>query len=297
MSQDDSNHKIIYSFLKAKYISGEPFSKEELTSETDLSEGSAKTYFSKLIRTFLFPTKSGMYKVGESFIKVGTWKKFKSHISQSRSANSNYKQFVHPDVIIFEFFMPLSNENYLRISLDNLFYKDTVVKRLKRTGRENVLKYFKEFQNEENDALFEKVASWISEKFIGYSISHVNGRYRADDLKNAQEIYVDNHPNLSRYIVDETTAIVKFIFPVGKAKKQKGLFDEREEFETYFTILSDAEIEAERKKTDEEAEKVRWAFYYLFVRAIIELVNGEDEIWLLESGHKNRLHRWVLDES
>jgi hypothetical protein len=32
----------------------------------------------------------------------------------------------------------------------------------------------------------------------------------------------------------------------------------------------------------------------LFVRAITEVVNGEDEIWMVETGLKNRLHIWQL---
>jgi len=35
---------------------------------------------------------------------------------------------------------------------------------------------------------------------------------------------------------------------------------------------------------------VRWSFDNLFVSSILEVVNAEDEIWLVESGMKNRLH-------
>ena len=47
----------------------------------------------------------------------------------------------------------------------------------------------------------------------------------------------------------------------------------------------------------DEAARIRWFFYILFVQSIVEIVNGEDEIWLLESGFKNKLHIWRVHNS
>lgn len=63
----------------------------------------------------------------------------------------------------------------------------------------------------------------------------------------------------SRYLIDETTAVTRFIFPC---------------------------------ENDTEADQVEFFFTNLFVRAIIEVVNGEDEIWMVETGLKNQLHIW-----
>ena len=44
-----------------------------------------------------------------------------------------------------------------------------------------------------------------------------------------------------------------------------------------------------------EADAVRWFFYLLFVQSIVQVVNGEDEIWMVESGMKSKLHIWRLN--
>ena len=41
-----------------------------------------------------------------------------------------------------------------------------------------------------------------------------------------------------------------------------------------------------------EANQIRFIFKNLFVRSIQALVDGEDEIWMLESGITNRLYIW-----
>jgi len=41
-----------------------------------------------------------------------------------------------------------------------------------------------------------------------------------------------------------------------------------------------------------EAELVRYFFDALFVQTIIQLINAEDEVWMVESGMKNRVHIW-----
>lgn len=46
----------------------------------------------------------------------------------------------------------------------------------------------------------------------------------------------------------------------------------------------------------EEAASIRWFFNQLFVQSILEVVNGEDEIWLLESGMQNQLHIYKVKD-
>ena len=41
---------------------------------------------------------------------------------------------------------------------------------------------------------------------------------------------------------------------------------------------------------------MRYFFDAVFVRSIIQLVNAEDEIWMVESGMRNRVHIWRVDE-
>ena len=46
---------------------------------------------------------------------------------------------------------------------------------------------------------------------------------------------------------------------------------------------------------DQEYESISWFFRVLFVENILQVVNGEDEIWMVESGVCSRLHRWVVE--
>lgn len=62
-----------------------------------------------------------------------------------------------------------------------------------------------------------------------------------------------------KYLIDETTAVARFIFPY---------------------------------KDSDELENVRYLFGILFVRSIIQLVNGEEQIWMIETGPQNRVHVW-----
>ena len=64
-----------------------------------------------------------------------------------------------------------------------------------------------------------------------------------------------------RYLIDETTAVTRFIFPCGG-----------------------------------DAQVIRWFFEALFVQSIIQVVNGEAEIWMVESGLVNQLHIWKVAE-
>lgn len=47
----------------------------------------------------------------------------------------------------------------------------------------------------------------------------------------------------------------------------------------------------------EDAATIRWFFRALFVQSILQVVNGEDEIWMVESGMRNRLHIWRVEEA
>ena len=87
------------------------------------------------------------------------------------------------------------------------------------------------------------------------------------------------------YLIDETTAIVRFIFPVGFPVKNNNIFGAEQ-----FQENLDDSIENEEIIT--ESIRIRFLFKNLFVRKILDLVKGEDEIWMLESGIRNQLYIW-----
>jgi len=199
-----------------------------------------------------------------------------------RNKKSDYSIFCHDHLVTFEFILPLTNESQLRNALDALFYKDSVMKRLKTINFKHLQKYFGRSEQNKQDKFFEDICEWISERFRGYSISHVRGRYRAEDLCLLQ----DAHHFISNggtYLIDETTAIVKFIFPLGDSKPVNE-----------FTFESDLEDSGMCSSQEilKEYGKIRFLFFKLFVQNIIEIVSEEDEIWMMESGLRHRLYSW-----
>lgn len=181
----------------------------------------------------------------------------------------------------------LSNESYLRTALDSLFYADSIRGRLKSVGLDKVHIQFPRNENESDTSFMDRVCLWITGKFFGYSISHVNGRFRAGNLKSVREAAELFEKKSGRYLVDETTAIVRFILPCGKPSENK--------FHAY-NDYREPPLDEDEQKTKKEASLIRFFFWILFVRSIVEFVNGEDEIWLLESGMTNRLHIWRVKE-
>lgn len=280
------NQKRAFEFLLEKFNTQESFSKHEFQKATGWERSAFNTYFSKQFKTLLLPIKKeGRYRVSEVFRRFITWDNFQLHVTQSRHVASDYSVLAYDNVIIFEFFMPLTNEGYLRTALDALFYKDSIIQRLRTMDEKILTNYFERNADESIDDYYERICEWVSVKFGGYSISHVNGRFRADQLLTFQE--VSNIVSKSgRYLVDETTAIVRFIFPCGDPNPTR-IFSS----DSYFEDLALVE---DSHKVESDAALIRLLFFKLFVQSIVLIVNGEDEIWMLESGMLNRLHIWRI---
>jgi hypothetical protein len=288
MSAKTDGQKNAFEFLLDKFTKHEPFSKAEFQEATGWDKpGTFDTYWSKQYETLLSKQDDGKYRVTEAFRRFTIWEKFRNHVTQNRRVASDYNTFTYDTVLLFDFFMPLTNEGYLRTALDALFYKDSILARLKSVGIEQVKAHMPANAGESDPQYLDQVCNWISRTFIGYSISHVNGRYRAGDLKSMQEAYEAMAKISGRYLVDETTAIVRFIFPCGSPAQNK-FHSSADYFEK---LVGDGE------QTKDEAARIRWFFYALFVQSIVEIINGEDEIWLLESGFKNKLHIWKVHNS
>jgi hypothetical protein len=288
MSTESIQQENAFKFLLDRFESRKPFTKKEFQQATGWTRQSFVTYWPKQFKTLLVELADGSYRVGEVFRRVASWEKFRGHVSQVRRVAADYTTSTFDTVLVFEFFMPLTNEGYLRTALDALFYKDSILVRLRIAGVENVKARFPLQGSEEDGAYLERMCGWIAGKFIGYSISHVNGRYRAGELKSIQEASDDFLKPSGRYLVDETTAIVRFIFPCGKPAKNK--------FGATGSYFDKGSAEGDQE-TNKEAENIHWFFHALFVQSIVEIVNGEDEIWLLESGFKHKLHIWRVQNT
>jgi hypothetical protein len=280
--------QLAYDFLFDKFETQATFTKGEFQAHTGWPDNSFNTYWSKQYSTLLVPIDSQNYRVSEAFRRVLDWRDFQTHVTQNRRVSSDYSTFTYENVVLFEFFMPLTNEGSLRQSLDALFFKDSVESRLRSSDQSILKRKFPPAPTETDSDYMNRICEFVSNTFGGYSISHVNGRYRADILKTHAELFSSETKWGNGYLVDETTAVVKFIFPVGESVDSKFVSDT-----TYFETLAES-----HPNTDalDSAEQVRWLFYILFVQSIVQVVNGEDEIWLLESGLKNRLHIWRVKD-
>lgn len=285
----DENQRLVFDYLLARFRDQVPFKKAELQIVTSWTESSFDTYWSKQLKRFLVRAPSGKLRVGETFRLYTTWERFQKYVTQTRGGSSDYTSLIYDNIIVFEFFMPLTNEEHLRTSLDALFYKDTVLRRLRSIDEEKLTVHFPRALDVTEDAHLDRVATWIGDHFGGYSISHVSGRFRAGDIVTraaAAEIQQDG----ARYLIDETTAIVRFIFPCGSPARREAPLSA--------DAFAEAVLHAEGLLDTyaiAEATKIRWAFGVLFVQSIVQVVNGEAEIWMVESGMRNRLHIWRVE--
>jgi len=94
------------------------------------------------------------------------------------------------------------------ITLDALFYKDTIKFRLNLLDPLLLRAQFPAARGRIERRLLERVCQFVGGKFGGYSILHVSGRFRAAQLMTQVE-----GKKAERYLVDETTAVVRFIVP------------------------------------------------------------------------------------
>lgn len=274
-----TNQQRAHEFLLKKFDSLESFTKDEFEDACGWpkDKDTFSTYWTKQFRKLLVPVGKDSFRVSEVFRRFIEWEQFQSHVTQNKHVASDYSGVTYSWVMMFEFFMPLTNEGYLRTTLDALFYKDRVKRRLK-ANIEGLKKHFPVSVGQDDDAYLEGLCAWVAKHFGGYSIGHVAGRYRAGELKTLLETH---QMSQGRYLVDETTAIVRFIIPFGQ--KTTTAFEADRPGTSPIQSHADGESEAAR---------IRYFFGILFIQQIVEAVNGEDEIWLLESGFRSKLHVW-----
>lgn len=271
-----------FKFLREKYGTQELFSLHQFQEAAGFTDESIGTYISKQFRDLLVEVSPEKYRVSLAFRRYATWPKFRDNVvTQNRILTHEYASSSYENVVMFEFFMPLRNEELLRFALDGLFFKDSITFRLHTIDEADLKHQFPKQLTESDEAYFERICAWLADRFVGYSISPVSGRFRIGNLKTRAEVLTQEASTPDRYLADETTASVRFIFPCKGNPPSKG-----------GTILGGYE-EALR----EEAASIRWFFNQLFVQSILEVVNGEDEIWLLESGMQNQLHIYRMKDS
>jgi hypothetical protein len=165
-----------------------------------------------------------------------------------------------------------------------LFYSDTVEQRLREIGVTKLADVVVRTSGETAEAFYIRVVELAAARFGGYSVSHVSGRYKAAPLMTRHSA-LEHVTGGGRYLIDETTAVVRFIIPC-----QTGAFTFSDTLEPNADWLG--LFHAPDGALDVEVDLVRKLFFLLFVETVVRTVKGEDEIWLVESGVRDRLYRW-----
>jgi len=246
-----------HSFLVDHFLNAKSFTKEELADSVGWSKATIDTYWSKQFKALVERQPDGTFQLREGFRQFLDWKHFRRLVTQVRSVAADYEPKILKTIIVYEFYMPLTHESALRMTLDSLFYKDIVESKIKRIGLGKLKEGFKSKPGESDEAYETRLYDFISRNFGGYSIYHVEGRFRSGAFLTQDEAAKLQIVG-TRYLVDETTAVTRFIFPCDAA----------------------------------EVEEVRFLFEKLFMRSITELV-GEDQIWMVESGMQHQVHIWT----
>ncbi len=268
---------LAFDFLLKQAQGRKTFSVEDLSAESGWSIAETKELFTNRLSD-LVHEKGDKYFAKPEILRVRL-DDFKELLHQKKRLFTDYALEVSPSILIYEFFMPLSREDRLREALDNLFYKDTIEQRIQEIGFSRIRDGLKLPSDHSEEKIRQLVFDFMESTIGGYSVYLVNGRYRADELASREDVG-NRSPAYGPYIVDETTAIVRFILPV---ETDAGKFE-------YGKIIEPASIATDTKK---RADQLRWLFLNFFAEALIRVVQKEDEIWLLESGMRSAFYRWI----
>jgi len=256
-----------FAFFGQKYASGETFTVEELKEATGWTNNTPRSYISKKFKDFLARETDGSYRVKLEFQRLNEGQ-FLQHFSQSTPIFTRYNRTRYESLVEYQLLMPLAREPELRASLDELFYRDSIVNRLRELGASEVERWFVRAEGEDEGQFLGRAAGLIGDMFGGFSVSHVDGRFRIHDLLTRSEA-ADLLKQYGRYLVDETTAVVRFLIRIPDSASDS--FDSPGQ-------PADAELFG----------RVRRMFIALFAEGLVRVVKEEDEIWLIEDSDLGR---------
>jgi hypothetical protein len=287
--QDKARHdkaRKAYQFFKERLLSEEPFTSRELKTATGWEAKTFDNYWSKHWKEIIEKQRDGKFKVKPAFQYL-TENRFLASWTQTSKFFVQYEKVKYEEIVQYEFLLPLTHEGQLHKALDGPFYEDTIRRRLMDIGLDQVKKWIGRDTKETYNDYIRRVCQVVSNRFKGYSISHVTGRYLAGDVTTRAKA-AEMLANEEAYIIDETTAVVRFITLLETTKAITGYFDN----------LEGDEVIDISQDTAKEVSLVRWLFFNVFAEAVVRTVEGEDQIWLIEeTPRKRRLFVWRKEES
>ena len=275
-----NTQRLIYEFFQSKLEGAVEFTKEDIIEATGWKLSSVDTYLGKQWADFIEKNPDGTLRVLPQFRGI-TLDRFLGISTQRRQIFPTYKRVRYDAVISWEFLLPLTRESELRRALDDLFYSDSVVARLTEVGE---LIGFDElaswaginFEEASHEEVVDAVATVAAERFFGYSISHVTGRFRGSAELLTREDAGEILAKGGDYLLDETTALVRFIVPIQASRTEH-----RERFTGNLAEMR--QVGTDNDEVREDIAVVQALFFNLFVEAVVQTIQGEDEIWLIEN--------------
>lgn len=170
-----------YRFLRQRADDGNGFTAADIELVAAWKPGSFSTYRTKHLRDYVSRVGKARFRVGPRFLRM-TEDQFAEIVGQSRKTIALFQRAVVHAAVKYEFLLPLTNERRLREALDELFYREPLEQRAREIGREALVKILPSKDGESDKAYFTRVADRVGSLLAGYSIGHVDGRFRAGPL-------------------------------------------------------------------------------------------------------------------
>ncbi len=276
-----------YGFLKERAQDQKQFTIQDLSNASGWSEISVKTYLGKTLGQLIERLPGGQLRAKREVLRISE-ERFLRHMTQVKPIFTEYNRQLHENLLSFEFLLPLMREDKLRRALDDLFFSDTIRRRLREVGLQHLSTVIPRDPSASDDEYLDSVLQkWAYGVSGGYSISHASGRFRASDLRSRKEA-VEMLAEDMLYLVDESTAMVRFFVALETGSGKFG-----GTFAQTVAALDNVEF-SDPITLANEVRVARILFFQLFVEAVVRTVEGEDEIWLLEQGPSGRrLYRWM----
>jgi hypothetical protein len=271
------SYQAAFEFLCARLADRSPFTKQELAVAAGFSADQLERCLQSDVRRYLLDLDAGRFLVSRRFKNVDCFETFSPLVTPEPTV-IEYTHETYEALISFELLLPLTQEDNLRTALDDLFYRDTVEDLVRDLHDSRQLESaIRRDVEESEESYIERAIQAVAELFGGYSIAHVNGRYRSGAIasyEDAAKLIVDR----TRYLTDETTAIVRFVAPLKSTRRLHGVrFD-----------LKEQPGGVDRQLLTTEIESIRALFFGVFVNALVRTIRGERAVWLLEESPAGR---------
>ena len=163
-------------YLRRQAKSSQLFTADQLAVASGWSLSSVKTYLSKKLGQLVEKTERG-YRVKPEVLRLSD-AQFLSHMTQVKPVFTDYRRTKHDHLLTYEFLLPLTREDKLRQSLDELFFTDTIRRRITEIGPESLRALVHTSRPLGKKALLAALIDRVSSIAGGYSISHTSGRFR-----------------------------------------------------------------------------------------------------------------------